>query len=63
MKARLIGAIAGGLLGASFGAGTGIVVGGRGGLGLAGELTFTLFGALWGYSASPDLVCWWRLRK
>lgn len=54
MKARLIGTIAGGLIGAVIGTGTGIVGGPFGAI--AGMSVFAIGGAIWGFSAGPDLA-------
>lgn len=54
MKVRVIGTIAGGLLGSIIGAGTGIVGGPFGAM--AGASVFTVGGAVWGFSAAPDVV-------
>lgn len=53
-KARLIGTAAGAILGAILGTGTGIVGGVFGAI--AGLTVFTIIGALWGFSAGPDLA-------
>ena len=53
MNARMLGMLGGGLLGLAFGSGTGIV-----GLfgGVAGVFVFTPIGAIWGFSAGPDIA-------
>ncbi len=62
MRARVLGAAAGGVLGAIVGTGTGIVGGPFGAV--AGFSVFTVIGALWGLSAGPDIANqlsrWWR---
>lgn len=63
MKERIAGTIGGVLFGAFIGGGTGIVGGMFGGV--AGASVFMLIGALWGFSAGPDLaqaVRRWRNR-
>lgn len=57
MKVRTIGLIVGTLLGAFLGAGTGVVVGGGGGM--AGVWVFGFLGALLGVFAAPDVVRLW----
>lgn len=54
MTARAIGTICGAALGFLIGAGTGIVGGPFGAM--AGVLVFTTGGAIWGFSAGPDLA-------
>lgn len=54
MKTRLIGTAFGGVVGFLVGAGTGIVGGPFGAV--AGVTVFTVGGAIWGFSAGPDLV-------
>ena len=53
MKVRLIGILAGALLGVIFGGGTGIV-GAFGGV--AGVYVFALLGSLIGFFAAPDIL-------
>lgn len=63
VKARFIGVVGGGLLGAFLGAGTGIVGGVFGGV--AGASIFTVIGAVWGFSLGPDIervIRRWRSR-
>ena len=54
MRFRILGVIAGGVLGAIVGTGTGIVGGPFGAV--AGFSVFTIIGVLWGLSAGPDLA-------
>lgn len=64
MKARLLGTIAGGSIGAMLGMGTGIVGGAFGAV--AGFSIFTIIGLAWGFSAGPDLaraIARWRSKK
>lgn len=53
-KARIIGTVAGGIVGAILGTGTGIVGGAFGAV--AGFAVFTTIGVVWGFSAGPDLA-------
>jgi len=64
MIARVIGTACGAILGAMIGSGTGIVGGPFGAV--AGASIFTIGGAIWGFSAGPDIVGQfrkWRSRK
>lgn len=64
MKSRLIGTIVGGLIGAVIGTGTEIVGGFFGAI--AGMIVFTIGGAIWGFSAGPDLanqITRWQTRR
>lgn len=54
MKTRVFGVIGGMLLGALLGSGTGIVGGVFGGV--AGASIFIAIGAVWGFSAGPDIA-------
>lgn len=54
MKERIAGTIVGALLGIFIGGGTGIVGGIFGGV--AGASVFMIIGAVWGFSAGPDLA-------
>lgn len=54
MKSRVLGSLAGAAIGFMIGSGTGIVGGVFGAK--AGVLIFTAIGAVWGWSAGPDLV-------
>lgn len=54
MKWRIAGTVGGGLLGLILGDGTGIVGGVFGGI--AGASVFMFIGAIWGFSAGPDLA-------
>ncbi len=61
MRARLFGFVVGALLGAFFGAGTGIASGGEG---YNGIWVFTPLFALMGFFATPDFVrLWQRMRR
>lgn len=61
-KSRFYGALGGGIVGFLVGSGTGIVGGIFGAV--AGASIFTLIGALWGFSAGPDLAkLFARLRR
>ncbi len=64
MKIRLLGTMIGATIGALIGAGTGIVGGPFGAV--AGMSVFMIGGAIWGFSAGPDLTNQlrrWRDRK
>ena len=54
MKTRILGSICGLLLGAFVGSGTGIVGGIFGAV--AGASIFMIAGAVWGFSAGPDIA-------
>jgi hypothetical protein len=57
MKARFLWLVIGGLIGTFLGAGTGVVIGGGGGV--PGIWVFGFLGALVGVLAAPDMVRLW----